>query len=171
MDSHFSTADQARFGFETLMRTLELNGLRSRDELETLLEEHEAFLAEETNFEYARNTFALLRELGKKYPLILGRTRIVALTTDYALKIPVNGEGFIANANEAQAYENYRDGVKYALPMAKTSIDEENGITFARAELVEIYRGSRRDLPSWVDWIDCAQVGHTREGVLVAYDL
>lgn len=79
------------------------------------------------------------------------------------IKVPFEPSGIDANFQELDVQEPH---------LARTRLDEDStlyGIPLLRMELVEPVV-ELRGLPSWVRSIDAWQVGHTKDGRLVAYD-
>jgi len=87
-----------------------------------------------------------------------GRTRIAILSKNWVVKLPTNLEGFMANQNEASPY---------GIPVARSRLLGDVLVM----ERVDPAKSSIMDLPSWCYFVDCCQVGYTRQGELVAYDL
>lgn len=92
-----------------------------------------------------------------------GRHRIGFRRRNIVIKVPKTGIAEFQNFNEA-----------------KLSYDNDN---FARCKSIELYGvvccvmeylipidENAVDLPDWVNWVDCKQVGFSRKGNLKAYD-
>ncbi len=109
----------------------------------------------------------LLTRLAEKYgqPIGRGLYRIVFKTSRGVLKFPTNEAGEMCNEGEsARCHENYARG-RYL---------EIGGFVCLMQEWVEpaTMEEIRRvqTVPTWVDTIDCQQVGYTKNGSLKAYD-
>ena len=93
-----------------------------------------------------------------------GRTRATFDRGDgTVVKIPFTGEGFASNAFEARHNDP-------GISLAKCEIGWHGDAGFLVMERVTPIT-DYTDLPEWTGWVDCAQVGHTADGRLVAYDL
>ena len=92
-----------------------------------------------------------------------GRHRAVFKTRSgrYVVKFPVGEGGELANYREARDFKESGDR------LARCRIIVLQGVECLVMEFVTMAKGP---LPSWVDFIDCQQVGITRRGELVAYD-
>lgn len=93
-----------------------------------------------------------------------GRHRAVFFDGDVVWKVPRNWQGMDANQREAR----WRSA---EIPLARCELHYEmpSGIAVLKMERVEPVGGA--DLPDWTLAVDCQQVGRTRDGRLVAYDL
>jgi hypothetical protein len=97
-----------------------------------------------------------------------GRNRAVYSHGRYVVKVPLNEAGY---------HDNYREA-NISSKMKRRP--NQDGIVFARCRLlpngwlvmerVDTRYLRRDERPDWADWIDCAQVGIARDGVIVAYD-
>lgn len=102
-------------------------------------------------------------------PIGEGRHRIVFGDGDYVVKCPTSASG--VSACDEEVY-----GAHFVDMYAKTSLDplskEVAPINLTRMERVKRIEELDYDpiLPSWVNSIDCQQVGYTKDGRLVAYD-
>jgi hypothetical protein len=89
--------------------------------------------------------------------------------------------GSQASAREIENYENFShlseiehfDPEVDYIPTAacrylKTGFSH---ITLLTMERIWEFPKAYDDLPRWVDWVDCGQVGYNSKGELVAYDL
>lgn len=95
-------------------------------------------------------------------PCAISRHRTVFRDGDWVIKVPTRESGILACQEELRTQG---DG------FAKTTRDElgkEVGVPVVRMEFVT-HRGWSKD-PDWTWSIDCGQVGHTKDGRLVAYD-
>lgn len=98
----------------------------------------------------------------------IGRTRAVFDTQDgFVIKVPYVDEGFYANHSEVVT-SNTDDAY---IPIAKCEHDEKEGVSVLVMEKVAIARADYKNMPDWVYSVDCGQVGYTKDGRLVAYDL
>lgn len=100
----------------------------------------------------------------------VGRTRAVFERGDgYVVKVAISDEGFYANLMEVQASSSSDNSY---IPMARTSFaDEDEYNSVVVAEQVVPIKLDFKKLPDWVQSVDGGQVGYTRDGRLVAYDL
>jgi hypothetical protein len=95
------------------------------------------------------------------------RTRKVYDRGDgHVVKIPLNDEGFIANATEANWDSDY-------IPLAPCHFEwpTTGGDAILVMEKVVRFPARGEQLPDWTMSVDCAQVGYLADGRLVAYDL
>lgn len=101
-------------------------------------------------------------------PLGEGRNRVVFDRGDgTVVKIPKNWDGVMDNGREVN-WES--DDIPLA-PCHEVYMDKKKEIMAVVMEKVTPFTGSFKDLPQWTGWVDCAQVGYTKDGRLVAYDL
>jgi hypothetical protein len=102
---------------------------------------------------------AQLGEYGRHRQLFLSRCG------KWVYKIPRNSAGLGANHNELRAYKTGG-----WIPVAKCRLIHVFDIPIIVMEYVKsVHLGSSE--PDWVACVDCAQVGYTRKGKLVAYDM
>jgi len=135
-----------------------------------LNEATDAMASEEWPEEYAQDTKRLLLALYKRHGLpSVGRTRAVFKTGNgEVLKIAFTSEGELANGNEVHAAQQ----ADPFIPIARTRWGHEAGVDFTVMEEVEVVpRLDYKTQPEWVGYVDSGQVGYTKEGKLVAYDL
>ena len=88
--------------------------------------------------------------------------------THSVVKIPANINGINANECEYRYYHGDRDP-RYA----RCSLELLDGVPIIHMEAVReisYIDGEHKTLPAWTDWVDCQQVGYTKDGRLVAYD-
>lgn len=98
----------------------------------------------------------------------IGRTRAVFDTNDgFVIKVPYVDEGFYANHAEVVT----SDTEDAYIPIAECRHDEKEGVSVLIMEKVSIARVDYKNMPDWVYSVDCGQVGYTKDGRLVAYDL
>lgn len=124
---------------------------------------------------YHALTLKYIRKYTQKYGVAqVGRTRAVFDRGDgYMIKVPLNGEGFMANRSERLTSESDDTFI----PIAKCWEEDDNSIpgegisVLIMEKVTPIGNISYKELPNWVGYVDCAQVGHDRSGKLVAYDL
>ena len=90
-----------------------------------------------------------------------GRGRVAFRHKNYVVKIPYTTDGERFNRIEAHTYKNYN--TKGRLARCRM-----HGIMLVMEYIEQIK--DHNDLPLWVSYIDCEQVGYTRTGKLVAYD-
>lgn len=124
---------------------------------------------------YHALTLKYIRKFTSQYGVAeVGRTRAVFDRGDgYMIKVPLNGEGFMANRSESLTSASDDQFI----PIAKcwqeddTSLDKEGINVLIMEKVTPIGKIDYKALPNWVGYVDCAQVGHTKDGRLVAYDL
>jgi hypothetical protein len=93
-----------------------------------------------------------------------GRNRIVyRITENYVVKVPLNWDGIEDNYHESSLAKKENQQGYFANCVML-------GDMLLLMEYVEPTHKSYSELPSWVGCIDCAQVGYTKDGRLVAYD-
>lgn len=96
-----------------------------------------------------------------------GRQRAVfRLNEDCVLKVPISAEGQISNWVEAHTYQSSRNETPCIYAACRPSLFED--LPCLEMEFVE--QGCPDPAPDWTDFIDCRQIGWTRDGRLVAYD-
>jgi hypothetical protein len=120
------------------------------------------------NWQFAREEATAL---GYRY-LGCGRHRTTYDMRDgWVLKIPNSTAGVVANEEEAEIYGKWSRG-QYSsdLQYARCHLLIFAGVVCVRMEKVDDGWDSAKDFPSWVDYVDCCQVGFTERGQLVAYD-
>ncbi len=119
----------------------------------------------------ARDEFkALTASLARKHPYEVGRTRIVFHRSDDVLKVPLTDEGLHGSSWEADWSE--RHGKTGYIPIAEASIEYIDDLPVLRMERVRMPSDDQwKTLPDWTGSVDCAQVGYTATGELVAFDL
>jgi hypothetical protein len=94
----------------------------------------------------------------------LGRNRLVLRHGKYVIKIPRNLNGEVDNEWEARARLS-------SIPTARCRLATLGGWRVLVMEYVEEPTDfSYKEYPNWCKYVDCAQVGWTRHGKLVAYD-
>lgn len=108
-------------------------------------------------------------------PAEVGRTRHVLMYEDRVVKVALDEEGCDANDFEASYSEEHgKDGF---IPIADSRIEVWNApsgrpvAVLVMERVTPYFSASYSEMPDWVGYVDCAQVGHDREGRLVAYDL
>lgn len=102
-----------------------------------------------------------------------GTTRIVVVKENTVVKFPYNDYGMTQCSREERAYRDHQAG-EGIIPMARTEVKTtENGYVYCESARVKpvFFRMTDPQRPDWADLIDCAQVGYTKDGQLVAYDL
>lgn len=120
--------------------------------------------------EYALNTKETLVKLYRKYGLPqVGRTRAVYKTgKGTVIKVSINSEGDFSSSREVRTS---LEPDPYT-PVAHCEWQTMNNIDILVMEEVTPVTGKGySELPDWVGSVDCAQVGYTKSGKLVAYDL
>lgn len=107
----------------------------------------------------------------------------------FVLKFPTYEAGLHGNRSEAALYQQFKNkpdhsryGIVYApcrliqdailmMWAVKESFGESDGDRQAERNQRDIrFSDYRRNLPSWVNEVDCQQVGYLQNGRLVAYD-
>lgn len=97
-----------------------------------------------------------------------GRSRIAFRWGDTVVKIPINDQGFWANFHESTTWEENKDCLARCGYHKELSLSL--GVPVLVMEYLRITKESYEDLPDWVGFIDCGQVGYTKDGILKAYD-
>lgn len=99
---------------------------------------------------------------------IIGRTRVVFVDEEQGLvfKVATCREGLEANYKEA-AWESD----EYPIASCRLIPGSEKSWPVLEMEMVKPAIGERSTLPAWTGWFDSAQVGYTKQGQLVLYDL
>lgn len=94
-----------------------------------------------------------------------GYSRMTFFDKDFVYKVPRNSRGFDDNEREAAWKDDF-------IPLADCSLKVEmpSGIPVLKMERVSP-TVLKTEPPEWVMWVDCAQIGYTKDGRLVAYDL
>ncbi len=129
----------------------------------------------------------------KKYPeWYVGMTRVSYMDheNEVVYKVPLNREGETQNELEALHYQGTREKHLKKVPIAPCHLDHEGVLTMEMVQVDEwitqpcerLYQERYyceckeceekvQSYPPWISRIDGAQVGWTKEGLLVAYDL
>lgn len=82
------------------------------------------------------------------------------------IKVPISDSGIAANFQELDNQDKH-----LALTDLDLKLSIKYGIPILRTELVKpILIKDRKNLPDWIYDIDSVQVGHTKDGRLVAYE-
>ena len=127
---------------------------------------------EQDAFQFYKDT---IKENAKKYGIpLVARTRLVFKDADrgMVIKVPFTGEGEMANYAEARAYRNYVEDSENYIPVAKCHMTGSGDIYVLEMEQVAPVKNPYSpEYPDWVSLVDCGQVGHDKNGELVAYDL
>lgn len=103
-----------------------------------------------------------------------GRNRNVFELGQYMVKLPKNRDGYTDNdwegsvSNSAQTYDSPRH-IQYP---RKHLIYFKTIPVLLMEKIIPVDWSLEKqsDYPRWIDQVDCAQVGYTKEGRLVAYD-
>lgn len=146
-------------------------------DLAPILKTVHAVMADEFDVEYAESTVALMETFSENMEFIgWGRTRVVFDRGDgYVVKVPFNGEGYMANGGEYKTYTyNVANPDNPGIPVAACNFEDFNSMDKEIPVLIMekvTYAHGEENLPDWVGWVDCGQVGYTKNGELVAYDL
>lgn len=124
---------------------------------------------------YHALTLRYIRAYTEKYGIPeVGRTRAVFDRGDgHVIKVPLNGEGFMANRSEAltSASDDTFIPVAKCWQEERTEFPGDTVSVLVMEKVTPIGKINYKELPDWVGYVDCAQVGHDRHGNLVAYDL
>jgi hypothetical protein len=112
-----------------------------------------------------------IRNAKSKYEYLAeGRNRMVFVKDDgFIIKIPKNDWGVSDNCSEERRFNKFGktgDIIPYAQCRV---INDENGIPLLEMERVYPLLDTDKK-PSWSDYVDCAQIGRTLSGEIVAYD-
>ncbi len=100
----------------------------------------------------------------------LGGGRMAFFNGDWVIKIPRNETGISDTYREHRLFSQCGPNSDRMFPLAKCHIvDNEDGIPILYMEKVE-YVPVSVELPGWTHFVDCSQVGYTKDGRLVAYD-
>ncbi|MGW8431448.1 hypothetical protein ACWGJ9_10190 [Curtobacterium citreum] len=113
---------------------------------------------------------ALTASLAQQHSYEVGRTRIVFHRGADVLKVPLTDEGLHGSSWEADWSERY--GKTGYIPIADSTIEYIDDLPVLRMERVQMPTADQwKSLPDWTGSVDCAQVGFTAAGELVAFDL
>ena len=98
-----------------------------------------------------------------------GRTRAVFdMGNGYVAKVPLDYDGMSASRNELSSFTT-EDAF---IPVAECYFSDKFEEPILIMEKVNTKHGIKySELPDWVGYVDCGQVGYDRKGNLVAYDL
>ena len=107
----------------------------------------------------------ILSHFENRFPSIgRGRNRIAfSIGKNYIAKIPLNEEGFYDNYFERCSFKNRRNP---QYPYARCRMCGDFVLIMEKLDL----KVNKKDLPDWVKWVDCAQVGYDSRGILKIYD-
>lgn len=117
----------------------------------------------------------IVHDLFEKYSrrgrfLGAGRNRVVfQVNPKWVVKIPRNSAGFTDNDWEgsvSNSPESTEDDIQYA----RTIMVYLEGCPLLFMEYVTQAEVKYEELPDWVGFVDCGQVGYNASGKLVAYD-
>jgi hypothetical protein len=112
----------------------------------------------------------LAKTLADKHPFEVGRTRIVFHTDTDVMKVPLTSEGL--DDSDMEAFWSGKYGKSGYIPIATSQVELIDDLPVLRMERVRMpTETERRALPDWTGSVDCAQVGYTSAGELVAFDL
>jgi hypothetical protein len=112
-----------------------------------------------------------LKEAHIKYSYLAeGRNRAVFIKDEkWVVKVPLNDYGMSDNYAEERRYQKFGktgDDIPYAECRV---VHDTNGIPLLEMERVTLLTETDA-VPKWADYVDCAQVGRTSSGEIVAYD-
>lgn len=99
---------------------------------------------------------------GHKF-LGVGRNRIAFRRGDVVVKVPSNSAGHMDNYLEAARWRPW--SAMGEAQYARCRLLRNGWLVMVYAEPMQI-----ADMPDWADFVDCRQVGRTRQGKVVAYD-
>lgn len=119
--------------------------------------------------------YNLFKRLKKKYPKYEeGRNRLVFFSKFVVIKIPLNEDGITDNEYESSVMGGKAFTKIWVKPeyntYPNTKFLELDGLWCVMMKKVKPTYESYDELPNWVGFIDCGQVGYDRSGKLVAYD-
>lgn len=128
-----------------------------------------------------KNYDGVLVELYKRFlnrckKFELGRNRCVFLMGSFVIKLPWNDDGFADNDWEGSVSNDpdYHDSEIIQYARTRLAYVEDVPVVYMEHvtyvpydHLAVIYDGNP---PDWVDFVDCQQVGYTKNGRLVAFD-
>lgn len=100
-----------------------------------------------------------------------GRNRLTYDMGDgWVVKIPLHMYGMEDNLTESKIYNETKDNPEnYCVQYAECMIFTYKDIPLLIMEKVEPIT-HYYDFPDWADYVDCQQVGYTKDGKVVAYD-
>lgn len=115
--------------------------------------------------------YKLAKKLQKKYPNVeLGRNRIVFISKFCVFKIPTSDDGIIDNDWES-SLSNAEVRDEEEIYYANTKVITIDDLLCCVMQKVEPYHfKDYKTVPDWVKSVDGGQVGHSRNGILMAYD-
>jgi hypothetical protein len=98
-----------------------------------------------------------------------GRNRKVYRHKNYVIKIPINEYGDLDNLRESLEYKRNREknGKSWDI-LGRCKLLKNGYLLMEYIELVD--NPYSKDMPEWVSFIDCGQVGYDKRGRLKAYD-
>lgn len=114
---------------------------------------------------------AVIYELADDYDFLgYGRSRIVfSYGNNHVVKVPISNDGFMDSGREART-SAMEDSF---IPIADCHFipwDEDFEVLLME-RVTPIMGLGYSQLPDWVGYVDCAQVGYNSRGAMVAYDL
>lgn len=119
--------------------------------------------------EYEHKVRKFIQKLTKQYGTPdIGRTRAVFdLGDGTVMKVPYTNEGEMANGRENKASSEENPFI----PVATSHYEQHDGVDVLIMEKIEIADVDYKNMPQWVGYVDCGQVGYNSKKELVAYDL
>lgn len=157
-----------------LMKQRRSDMIRAYKEDKEIMDIIKSQMVELEGDEYHGITLRQIEVYKKKYGTPeVGRTRAVFDRGDgYVIKVPLNGEGYMAS-NTEKRYSEMDDPY---IPVAKCWYEDDYSVTkegfgVLVMEKVKITRADYKNMPDWVMAVDCGQVGYNKAGELVAYDV
>jgi hypothetical protein len=117
--------------------------------------------------------YNLFKRLKKKYPRYeIGRNRLVLFSKFAVIKVPLNDDGLCDNDWEGSIVggKAYKQSNINEICYPNTKYLVLDGLICVMMEKVIVSNEGYDELPDWVKFIDCGQVGYDRSGRLVAYD-
>lgn len=124
-------------------------------------------------FDCPKMTAMFKRYLARNVPFEWGRTRVAFLFPTYVVKLPVTYAGI--GDNDWEGSVSNIPGDTENIQYARTRLHYEGEIPVLLMERVEWQTTDKLialygEVPWWVDFVDCGQVGLNRRGRLVAFD-
>lgn len=146
---------------------------KHQDEFLIVVKEVNAQLGGTYGEVFAQETLSMVhRFMSETDSIVCARTRVVFFENEHVIKVPINDEGVSACREEYDYSQRYIDDPERYIPIAKTEEILDGNVYYNRMEKVEPITDLKySELPDWAGFIDGAQVGYTKDGTIVAYDL
>lgn len=151
-----------------------------KEELVTISEEERDEIDHlDAKDEYERKTVSALMKIHEQMrglygdPIGAGRHRTVWVDGDgvWVYKVPCLHspiEGIDANIDEISRVAFGKE--EYTPERVEVRMEDIPVVKMEYVSCWRNYHSNASEMPRWVDWIDCRQVGYTKDGRLVAYD-